>query len=57
MTVEEAKHRWRGPVVPVLTIFNDDLSLDLAGLRGNIRYLLDAGARAGNIVLLVCGAG
>ncbi len=57
MTVEEAKRRWKGPVVPVLTIFNDDLSLDLAGLRGNIRYLLDAGARVGNMVLLVCGAG
>ncbi len=57
MTVEEAKRRWKGPVVPVLTIFQDDLSLDLEGLRGNIRYLLDAGARVGNTVLLVCGAG
>jgi len=57
MTVEEAKSRWKGPVVPVLTIFNEDLSLDLEGLRGNIRYLLDAGAQVGNMVLLVCGAG
>jgi len=57
MTVEEAKRRWKGPVVPVLTIFKDDLSLDLDGLRGNIRHLLDAGARVGNTVLLVCGAG
>ena len=57
MTAEDAKRRWRGPVVPVLTIFGDDLSLDLEGLRSNIRYLLDAGARVGNTVLLVCGAG
>jgi len=57
MTAEEAKRRWRGPVVPVLTIFRDDLSLDLDGLRANVRYLLDAGARVGNTVLLVCGAG
>jgi len=57
MTVEEAKRRWKGPVIPVLTIFKDDLSLDLEGLRGNIRYLLDAGARVGNTLLLVCGAG
>ena len=57
MTVAEAKRRWKGPVVPVLTIFKDDLSLDLEGLRGNIRYLLDAGAQVGNTVLLVCGAG
>ena len=57
MNVEEAKRRWKGPVSPVLTIFNDDLSLDLDGLRTNIRFLLDAGARVGNTVLLVCGAG
>ena len=55
MTVEKAKSRWKGPVVPVLTIFNEDLSLDLEGLRGNIRYLLDAGAQVGNTVFLVCG--
>ena len=57
MTADEARRRWRGPVVPVLTIFRDDLSLDLDGLRTNVRYLLDAGARVGNTVLLVCGAG
>ena len=57
MDVQEAKLRWRGPVVPVLTIFNDDLSLDLDGLQANVRYLLDAGAQVGNTVLLVCGAG
>ncbi len=57
MTAGDAKRRWKGPVVPVLTIFNEDLSLDLEGLRANIRYLLDAGAHVGNIVLLVCGTG
>jgi dihydrodipicolinate synthase/N-acetylneuraminate lyase len=57
MTVEQAKRRWKGPVVPVLTIFGEDLGLDLEGLRGNVQYLLDAGARVGNMVLLVCGAG
>jgi len=57
VNVEQAKRRWSGPVVPVLTIFKDDLSLDLDGLRGNVRYLLEAGAEVGNTVLLVCGAG
>ena len=57
MDTVQAKRRWRGPVVPVLTIFNDDLSLDLDGLRRNVRYLLDAGAKVGNTVFLVCGAG
>ena len=57
MTPQQAKRRWKGPVIPVLTIFNDDLSLDLEGLRTNIRYLLDTGAKVGNTVLLVCGAG
>lgn len=57
MTFEDAKRRWAGPVVPVLTIFKDDMSLDLEGLRSNVRYLLDAGAKVGNTVLLVCGAG
>lgn len=57
MTVDDAKSRWAGPVVPVLTLFNDDLSLDLDGLRTNMRYLLNAGAKVGNTVLLVCGAG
>jgi 4-hydroxy-tetrahydrodipicolinate synthase len=57
MQVEEVKRRWRGAVVPVLTIFQEDLSLDLDGLRTNVRFLRDAGTRVGNTVLLVCGAG
>ncbi len=57
MTAAEAKRRWRGPVVPVLTLFNEDYSLDLGGLRRNVEYLLSAGAQVGNTVLLVCGAG
>ena len=47
----------RGPVVPILTIFKDDLSLDLDGVRSNVRHLIDSGfgQRAG--VMLAVGAG
>lgn len=47
MNVEEAKRRGKGPVVPVLTILKDELSLDLDGLRTNVQYLLKAGATSG----------
>jgi dihydrodipicolinate synthase/N-acetylneuraminate lyase len=47
----------RGPLLPVITHFNRDLSLDLAALRVNISYLVEHGIQTGNGALLVAGAG
>ena len=38
------------------TLFNDDLSLNLAGMRRHVRFLIDHGLHEGNAVLLVNGA-
>src|SRR5581483_1705878 len=46
-----------GCYIPLPTLFHDgSLELNLAGMRRHVRFLLDAGVREGNGVLLVCGA-
>ena len=57
LTVEEAKEKFQGVVVPLATIFNRDDSLDLGGLASNVQWLIDQGARQGNTVLLAAGSG
>ena len=57
MDGSEAIKKLRGPVVPVITPFQDDLGLDLALLRDNIQFMLDRGFGMGNGVLLAGGAG
>jgi 4-hydroxy-tetrahydrodipicolinate synthase len=57
ITKEQAKARWHGVVIPVVTPFHEDRSLDLRGLRANIRWLIEKGARVGNTILLAAGSG
>lgn len=57
MEAEKAIREWRGAMIPVLTIFDHDLKLDLAGLRRNLQHLMAAGAKRGNTVFLAVGAG
>ncbi len=57
ISVEQAKTKFQGVVVPIATIFNKDGSLDLGGLAANIQWLIDQGAKQGNTVLLAAGSG
>ena len=57
LTVEEARQRWRGVVVPLVTLFTEDGSVDLDGTAAHIEWLISRGARQGNTILLVAGSG
>jgi 4-hydroxy-tetrahydrodipicolinate synthase len=57
ITTEEAKARWRGVVIPLVTPFKGNGDLDLAGLKRNVRWLLERGARMGNTIFLAAGSG
>ena len=46
-----------GPMIPVVTNYNRDLSLDLAGLKENLQYLIQHGMRKGSGCFLIGGAG
>lgn len=57
MDREKTQRRIRGCYIPLPTLFRDeDLELNLPGMRRHVRFLLDGGVREGNGVLLVCGA-
>ena len=57
LTIDEAKARLQGVVVPIATIFTDDGAVDLDGLASNVQWLIDQGARQGNTVFLAAGSG
>src|ERR1700722_7368718 len=46
-----------GPMIPLVTQYNRDLTLDLGAYKEYIQYLLDHGIRTGQGCLLVAGAG
>jgi dihydrodipicolinate synthase/N-acetylneuraminate lyase len=46
-----------GPMIPLVTHYNRDLSLDLGAYKENLRYLADHGIRTGQGAFLVAGAG
>ncbi len=57
MDRERVLRRLSGCYIAVPTLFrDDDLELNLAGIRRHVRFLLDGGVREGNGVLLACGA-
>ena len=57
LTVEEMKERWQGIVIPLVTVFKEDLSLDLPALESNVQWLMNKGAGIGNSIFLVAGSG
>lgn len=57
ITVEQAKQRWEGVLVPVVTPFKEDGALNLDALQHNVQWLIDRGARQGNTVFLAAGSG
>ncbi len=57
MDIAKVKQTLRGPMIPVVTNFNDDLSIDHGAIRENVRYVVDRGVVTGQGVLLAVGAG
>ena len=56
-TVEQVKSDLRGPAIPIVTMLRDDLSLDIAAIQDNIRFLIQGGVATGRGMLLAGGAG
>ncbi|MFN0053996.1 MAG: dihydrodipicolinate synthase family protein [Planctomycetales bacterium] len=57
MDIAELKQQLRGPMVPVLTHYRPDLSIDHAAIRENVQTLISRGLVRGQGVLLAGGAG
>ncbi|NIP25005.1 MAG: hypothetical protein GWN55_09885, partial [Phycisphaerae bacterium] len=57
MDIQTVKQTLRGPMIPVITYLNDDLSVDVAGIKAEVRYLVEHGIITGQGVLLAVGAG
>ena len=57
MDIAEVKQTLRGPMIPVITNLNHDLSVDHEAIRENVRYVVDRGIVRGQGVLLAVGAG
>ena len=57
MTPADAKRTICGPLIPVITNYSDDLSVDHDAIRENVNYVVERGVRTGSGVLLAAGAG
>ena len=57
MDLAEVKRTLRGPMIPVITNLNDDLSINHAAITENVRYVVERGITTGHGVLLAAGAG
>ena len=57
ITREEAKARWRGVLIPLVTPFQENGDLDLPALRENVTWIIEQGAELGNTILLAGGSG
>ncbi len=57
MNIDEVKRTLRGPMIPVVTNFRDDHSVDTGAIRENVQYVVQRGVTAGRGVLLAAGAG
>lgn len=55
--IAQIKRDLRGPVMPIITSFKDDLALDLATIEDNVRFLIEGGIVTGKGVMLAVGAG
>ena len=57
ITVEEAKQKMDGVVIPLATIFKEDKSLDVDATHENVQWIVDQGAAPGNTVFIAVGSG
>lgn len=57
MEIADVKKVMKGPLAPVLTVYKEDLSLDLDAIQANVDRLIRRGMSKGKGVLLAAGAG
>ena len=57
LTAEEARERWRGVAIPLVTFFAEDRTLDLEATANHVRSIMNKGAQQGNSVFLTATAG
>ena len=57
MEITDVKAWIQGPLAPALTVFRDDLSLDVDAIQKNVDQQIRRGMTAGQGVLLAAGAG
>src|SRR5438105_2731190 len=57
LTSEQARERWRGVLIPLVTPFTAAGDLDLDSLRANLAWLIGRGAKLGNSVVIAAGSG
>ena len=57
MDIRAVKQTLRGPMIPVITHFKNDLSIDETAIRAEVNYLIEHGIVTGQGVLLAVGAG
>ncbi|MBW3541191.1 MAG: dihydrodipicolinate synthase family protein [Planctomycetes bacterium] len=57
MNLAEVKQTLRGPMIPVVTNYRQDLSIDHDAIRENVSYVVNRGVVTGSGVLLAVGAG
>ncbi|MHC4403084.1 MAG: dihydrodipicolinate synthase family protein [Planctomycetota bacterium] len=57
MNGSQVKQALRGPMIPVITNLDRELSVDHAAIRENVRHVVERGITAGQGVLLAVGAG
>ena len=57
MSIDDVKQALRGPMIPVITNLQEDLSVDHAATGRNVGYVVERGVMRGRGVLLAVGAG
>ncbi|MBM82632.1 MAG: hypothetical protein CMJ78_18875 [Planctomycetaceae bacterium] len=57
MDIQKVKQQLCGPMIPVITNLNEDLSVDHGAIRTNVEYVVEHGIVQGQGVLLAVGAG
>ena len=57
MNIMQVKTELRGPVIPVISNTNSDLTIDHEGIKVNVRFMVERGIRTGQGILLAVGAG
>lgn len=57
ITVDEARQKLDGVVIPLTTMFKEDGSLDADSTAENVAWIIDQGAVQGNTVFIAVGSG
>ena len=52
MNIDEVKKKIRGPMIPVITSLNKDLSIDTSAIKEEVNFLIEHGIKEGQGVLL-----